>query len=996
MSIKLTATEPPFEGRPRGEIPEAGSDQLAGYEFHQYELGKLARGEGIHVALAQQGVDLGIQIVNDAGGVELFIDSPTGANGLEEICFVAPSAGRFQLFVGPLEAEEAGPYAIRVIERASKLANARIVDCVTGRRAFDQAQQLRSTQPAEAMALYDKAIEHWRRSRVDFSLALALKQAGSLAVLRGEIESALTAYAEAMTLFRTVDYYGAKSDGDLHQVASVLNLSGLAHKRAGALLQARRAFVEARTAAGSVSYREGVAAAISNLASWEEVAGDLYRAVELHREALVIWRDLGLAPEEATTLNGLGVALSRLGLYGEALDRLEEALAIRQQEKRGDLLANTWLTIGWVKHLSGQGEEALGDFWRAIRLYREHGSRLNEAGALDRLGSAFRKIGRSKFAQQAYEIALSIYRASDDRVHTAHTASNLGCLLGDPALLKEAAEIFEGFGDRAALAHVRFCQAHEERSADRLNAALHRTDEAAALVEDLRINALQRGYPSPELRLWQEYSELQVDVLMSLHDRLPEADHAVRAFEVSDLTRARHLYEMLLEAQVEVRSGVPDELLERERVLQHQLNDIELRRQALAADGGTGLAELQKDLRQSLRQLQDIRAAIRSASPRFAELRQPTPTQLEEVQALLAPDTLLLSYVLGEERSYLFAVRHDGLESHVLPPRRQVDALAWKVYSGMRSSHQRRTRQQLPIYAEQLAEILLAPVVEQLAGRRLLVVGDGLLHYVPFAALPLGGEDPVAERHSVVHLPSVAVAKALRERAVERRRPAKELAVIANAVYTATDDRLPATRTVPAVPDPLPHLPYTAQEAEAISTLVPPSQRLVATGFAARPELIRQGVLRDYRIVHLATHGLLHEDHPELSGVAFSMFDEAGATKDGYLRLHEIYALELPADLVVLSACRTALTREAEGAGLVGLTHGFFYAGASRLLVSLWDVHDEATAELMAAFYRGLYSEGLTPPDALRAAQRFLRRQERWQAPYYWAGFVLEGDWGPR
>ncbi|HEX6047098.1 MAG TPA: CHAT domain-containing protein, partial [Pyrinomonadaceae bacterium] len=148
-----------------------------------------------------------------------------------------------------------------------------------------------------------------------------------------------------------------------------------------------------------------------------------------------------------------------------------------------------------------------------------------------------------------------------------------------------------------------------------------------------------------------------------------------------------------------------------------------------------------------------------------------------------------------------------------------------------------------------------------------------------------------------------------------------------------------------------------------------------------------------YRIVHFATHGLLNSQHPALSGIVLSLYDEQGRPVDGFLRAHEIYNLQLNADLVVLSACRTALGREIKGEGLVGLTRGFMYAGTPAVVASLWDVRDQATAELMSRFYEGMFKEGKRPAAALRAAQLSLSKEKRWSAPYYWAGFVLQGEW---
>ncbi len=191
---------------------------------------------------------------------------------------------------------------------------------------------------------------------------------------------------------------------------------------------------------------------------------------------------------------------------------------------------------------------------------------------------------------------------------------------------------------------------------------------------------------------------------------------------------------------------------------------------------------------------------------------------------------------------------------------------------------------------------------------------------------------------------------------------------------------------------PFQRLRHSRHEAESILALVEPELRLGALDFAVSGELARSPELAHYRMIHFASHAVIDEDIPELSEIILSLVDREGRPlADGRLRLHEIYALHLPADLVVLSACRTALGKPQRGDGLLSFTRGFFYAGASRVLVSLWEVDDEAGAELISHFYRGLLVEGLSPAEALRRAQLWMRQQPAWQAPYYWAGFVLHG-----
>jgi CHAT domain-containing protein len=192
----------------------------------------------------------------------------------------------------------------------------------------------------------------------------------------------------------------------------------------------------------------------------------------------------------------------------------------------------------------------------------------------------------------------------------------------------------------------------------------------------------------------------------------------------------------------------------------------------------------------------------------------------------------------------------------------------------------------------------------------------------------------------------------------------------------------------------LARLPFTRREAESIHVLVPESERRVALGFEASRALAVSPELGQYRYIHFATHGLLNNTHPELSGLAFSLFDERGETQNGFLRGMDVYNLRLPAELVVLSGCRTALGKEVSGEGLVGLTRGFMYAGAKRVLAGLWRVNDAATAELMRRFYQEMLGvKRLAPAAALRAAQVSMWREPRWRSPFYWAAFALQGEW---
>src|SRR5262249_10159160 len=254
----------------------------------------------------------------------------------------------------------------------------------------------------------------------------------------------------------------------------------------------------------------------------------------------------------------------------------------------------------------------------------------------------------------------------------------------------------------------------------------------------------------------------------------------------------------------------------------------------------------------------------------------------------------------------------------------------------------------------------------------------------------------------IVQIPSATTLGAMRALTAGRQPAPKVAAVFADPIFDANDPRVPGTspghRRDPQVSAPrvaglsMTRLPFSRSEAQAIATLAPSSVS-VFLGFDATRERAVGGALADYRFVHFATHGVVNQTLPSLSSVVLSLVDRSGRPRDGFVMLPDVYDMTLNAEVVVLSGCQTALGKDVVGEGPIGLARGFMYAGVPRVVASLWQVDDLATAELMKRFYRGVLLEKLTPGAALRAAQRQLAATRRWRSPYFWAPFVLQGDW---
>jgi CHAT domain-containing protein len=592
-------------------------------------------------------------------------------------------------------------------------------------------------------------------------------------------------------------------------------------------------------------------------------------------------------------------------------------------------------------------------------------------------------------------------------------------------------------GDRTEEAYTLYQAAITQRDKGNLNEARTQIEAAIKIVEDIRTRVTSQELRTSYFASVQNYYQFYIDLLMQLHKKDQSRGYNALALHVSERARARSLLELLTEANADIRQGVEPELLEQERTLQQKLDAVEKRRIELSNEKGTEaqLQALEKETAALLEEYRQVQEQIRRTSPRYAALTQPKPLTLAEIQQqVLDDDTMLLEYSLGEERSYLWAVTKTSITSYELPKREEIETVAKDFYQllnnrdyhlGTRGSLDAQARPGSPIgnneTAIKLSQMLIAPVAAQLGNRRLLVVGDGALQYLPFAALPTPvvkgrasqGLVPLLVEHEIVNVPSASTLGVLRKETSDRKSAPKAIAVLADPVFGSNDPRLKSSsgqvsgtpldksnvnsraleRSAITANVTFNRLPFTRQEAEQIVALVPTAERMQAFDFAANRAIATNPELQNYRIVHFATHGILNSTQPELSGVVLSLVDEKGMPENGFLRLHDIFNLNLPAELVVLSACETGLGEEVRGEGLVGLTRGFMYAGSPRVVVSLWSVSDRATSELMTKFYKKMLQDGLKPAAALRGAQLEMWQQKQWQAPFYWAAFTLQGEW---
>jgi CHAT domain-containing protein/tetratricopeptide (TPR) repeat protein len=855
--------------------------------------------------------------------------------------------------------------ALPLMEAAGDLLGKATIDSYLGRVLVETGE------PRRGLEYLERSLSAYREIQSRADIVQVVSNIGITYSRLGEYQRAIEKYEESLTLARQLGNRGAEN--------ILLNNIGSNYSDQGNYQKALDYYVAALEIARALDNRRSMATNLHNIAWVHGVLGDYRRALQYYQQALELLRAHGERYPIANTLNNIGATYGNMGDYASALKFHLEALSYRRQVGDADGEGVTLTNIGkWYEKL-GDLEKGRENLERAVAILRSTERRDRLAAALRSLGMMHRSAREFARAVPALDEALAISREIRDR-------------RGEAEGLAEMARVERDGGDFAR--------------------ARQRAEEALAAFESIR-----QGVMSPTLRATfvasvRDVQEIEVEALVRLHEQEPDKGFGAAALLASERGRARSLLEMLGEAGAEIRRGVDAGLLARERELQQAISTkaaLQTRRLAgKHSDAEEGAAR--KELDGLTEELEQVQGRIREDSPQYAALTQPTPLNLSEIQSkVLDEDTVLLEYALGVERSYLWAVSKSSVNVYVLPARAEVERTARRVYKLLTARNQKpaketpaarlaRIRESDAVYqtaARKASEMLLGPARSAIGDRRLLIVGEGVLNYLPFGALPEPGTDvPLILGHEIVTAPSASVVALLRQEMGGRAAAPKTLAVFADPVFSADDARVRIVSKAAARSGPdFVRLRFSRTEADEIARLAPAEGTFKAVDFDASREGAMKSDLREYRIVHFATHSLLDDEHPELSGVVLSLADREGRPQNGFLRLYDIYNLRLGADLVVLSACRTALGQEIKGEGLIGLTRGFLYAGAPRVMATLWEIDDRTTEEAMKKFYEGVLVRGERPAQALRSAQVALWRTRGWEAPYYWAAFTLEGEW---
>lgn len=871
--------------------------------------------------------------------------------------------------------------ARRIYQKALKLAQNPELRCMA---LSGMARSYANIGPSSLADSYSKEALTACESLSEKAKAQAQQARGDTLELAGEHSKSLEYLTHARNLFVAI--------GDRNGEAQSLLMLAYALFADGKRAQGFTAAGDALQLWSAADDRAGVARVRYALGTFAITTGAFETTQCNYRLARPLFHEIGSIDDEINVLNGMGWVAREMGDWQKSLESYRKAKAAYLSIH--DLIGEQQAIAGEGMALAAMKEYAqlLPVYQEELRLAHEAHDPVLVASSLADLAGAYEAEHNYVRAEALYRSALAAYRVAGHAYGEGDVLTRLGRLQAKQKRYLQAVDSLEQankFREKTAqleeIAKVQYELADVYRHMHRLEDARTAIEKTITIIEAQRITIAQFDSRASYFASVHRYYALYIQILMLLHNHDPEQGFAEKAFDASERSKVRSLLDLLTTSSQEAPC---DELLQRQ----------------LAA--------------------MDEKRAGEPDTKQITTVAAPTLT-LQQVQAEIGDsDTILLEYALGDQKSYVWAIDQNHVVTRELPSADRIAKLVNKFRDTLvparlengesTIAYQARVRQLRQEYAPAGAELANLVLSSAPLGnaKRVLIVPDGSLQFVPFAALPLPESREsgtvLIRRHEIDVLPSASALATLRRVAAKRAPPTALAAIFADPIFEQDDPRLGESASRGKLPKPktlassrasqdgyIPRLAASRDEANAIATLLGirgSKQVRVALDFDAnRQDVLNNGLL-SFRFIHFATHGIIDTQHPEMSALILSLIDRTGKRQDGYLRLGDIYQLKLTADLVVLSSCESALGKDLDSEGIIGLPRGFLYAGAKSVIASLWKVDDAATAKLMTSLYRRV-GEGESPSAALRGAQIEMAHDAQWSNPSYWAAFVLEGEY---
>lgn len=892
----------------------------------------------------------------------------------------------------------------------------------------------------KAMALSEQALGVHKELQNKELISRTLENIATIHYRRSEYDQSIDYFLQALAIAREI------GNKDLTQII-LSNLSPVYWVKRD-FDKAMETSEEAEKIAEELGDEESVAIILGNRAIIYGERGDYVRELNVKLRALAMFQKTGNQQHEANCYQNLGGSYIAIGNYGKAQDAYQKSLDLA--EKIGDKpLMGVVLTNMAELHLEmGSYDIASDDAQRSLKVMREVGEQREVASALEMLGMIYTATGdysaalktfkevlsmgedlkdQSKIASSKYQIgvihsklgnydqalsnyakALSLWESAEIKpqigkcymmIGSAHYSKKEMAQASDA--IAKSIELLKETGSQDLLWRAYYEKSLIERDSGNIAEAIPLMKQAVDVLDQVRAQVFL-----PEQK-WM-FLEDRLDVYEDLVRLLINSQNIAEAFDYAQKSKARAFLDLLSEAHIDPQQNLSNENYEQKKRLQAETMSLnqsikdEYENEKLNRNA---IVKLQRERNRLDDEYQNLMLKIRQENPRYAGLQYPEPLKLADAQKLIDKDSVLMEYFVGKKESVCFVVTSGDSKAFSLPNEKNLNEQirllneaiqkpdpVWETTGGM--------YRQYASTAQLLYKKLLEPAGTSLQRKRIIIAPDGMLGYLPFESLLTSGGDfkqidfsrlsYVGLKYEIQYVPSISVLAAIEQNRVsniaDHRKafiafadPLSQLGLPKN--ISGFDRSLRDGSTS------LEQLPYAKAEVEEISKLYPKASTTLLIGKDATEENAKQLDLQDYRIVHFASHGLIDEEHPQFS----SLILNSGGKEDGYLTMREVFDLKLNADLVVLSACKSGLGQRIRGEGVTGLSRSFFGAGASSVLVSLWNVYDRSTSDFMSSFYDQMEESKLNKTAALKAARRKMILSKKYSHPYYWSPFILIG-----
>lgn len=826
---------------------------------------------------------------------------------------------------------------------------------------------------------------------------------------RGEYEKALS-YGERILS-------AARQARNPNQEASALDILGNVYYYTDRDVEALESFQARLTIMRELGDRLGEATALKDIGITLERFGRFDEAFEVIQESLNIFRELNHSLGIGSALENLGMGYASLGAYNLALEMYQEALAVARESGNVQLTFGALTRMGDLYVDLNKPERALASLRPALALAEQHNlSPIDRSWLMQAMSNALSDLGQADAALEMLQRSLTLCRRIGWKMGMGLTLLGLGhqYLDRDPTLALEyfqASLVLLERVDTRLLRRAYTSLARAYRRQGDLDRAIEYYEKAVEELESLRGGLASEDLRATFLGKHQRVYQELMQTLFERHQRKPGSGDDVRAFAVYEHGKARALLEAVVDARLDIDRDLEPDLRQRQDWLNASI--VQLHKN-LMAPGVTAEERRQmlERLTQAERGFRQLIVEVKRRNPRYAMLRYPRPLSVNQAQTLLGKSEAILAYAIAEDDVFAFLITARTFRAERLPVSPEVTTARVQSYVDLIAQGDRAGWQDASL---RLHAGLLAPLLKHLSPeiKRLIIVPDGVLHYLPFETLTreAGLDDQskqaseganysspryLLEDFSVSYTPSATVL-------AELNASQEALPVASADLLVLADPTIAVDRQAHSAPHRAVDLagalyddeglevrpvPFSALEAQKVERYAWPRSEVYMGGEASEHR-IKTSRLDKFRVIHFATHGLISQRRPDRSALVLASADGDG--EDGFLQAREIYRLKLKGDLVVLSACGSAHGQILGGEGPQSLAQAFFYAGAQSVVASLWSINDERAAAFMEAFYRHL-TNGQSKVEALRAAKLEVLRDSSTSAPRYWACFILIGE----